>query len=195
MGNDILYLTTLWRFQMHKKQGYRAYAKHMAIISMCTAIIIISAWLTIPFTVSFTLQTLSIFVICSVFELKISFASVALYILLGFCGLPVFSGFSSGLAALMGPTGGFILSFLLIPPIIRAFNASTKRKLALSMSVSLLMCYIIGTLWFVAVYGSFTVPNILSALSVCVLPLILPDIAKIIAAVFLSARLKTIIKL
>ncbi len=195
MGNDILYLTKLWRYQMRKNISYRTYVKQMAIVSMCAAIIVISAWIAIPFTVSFTLQTLAIFVISALFELRISLLSVTLYTALGLCGLPVFSGFSSGPSAIIGPTGGFIIGFLFIPPIIRAFHAKSKRMLALSMVISLLICYTVGTVWFIALYGSFSLPDILNALTVCVLPFILPDIAKIALAVLLSSRLKTIIKI
>ncbi len=38
--------------------------------------------------------------------------AVVVYLLLGLVGLPVFAGFSSGAAALLGPTGGFLLGFL-----------------------------------------------------------------------------------
>ena len=166
----------------------------MITVSMCTAIIAISAWLTIPFTVSFTLQTLAIFVISAVFKLRISISSVALYILLGACGLPIFSGFGAGLSALLGPTGGYILGFVFIPIIMSLIPHNKKIMLALSMTISLLACYTLGTVWYLLAYGSFAVADIVGALSICVLPFILPDAIKIALAVILATRLKRIIK-
>ncbi|MDP3441590.1 MAG: biotin transporter BioY, partial [Ignavibacteria bacterium] len=45
--------------------------------------------------------------------ISISFPTVALYLLLGALGLPVFSNGSSGLTVLFGPTGGYLFGFLL----------------------------------------------------------------------------------
>lgn len=58
-----------------------------------------------------TLQTL--FVLLSGFVLgsKAGMISMVLYLILGAFGLPVFSGFQSGLGVLLGPSGGFIVAF------------------------------------------------------------------------------------
>jgi biotin transporter BioY len=41
-----------------------------------------------------------------------AFISQASYIIIGLCGLPVFSGFKNGMVALPGPTGGYIIGFM-----------------------------------------------------------------------------------
>ena len=41
-------------------------------------------------------------------------AACIVYMLLGIVGLPVFSGFSGGLAKLAGPTGGYLIGFLFL---------------------------------------------------------------------------------
>ena len=166
----------------------------MVTASMCAAVIVLSAYLAVPFTVNFTLQTLAIFVICEAFGLKTSLSATVIYILLGLCGLPVFSGFSGGIGALIGPTGGFILGFLFIPLIMSAFRRNGKLLSALSMSVALIACYACGTLWYVVLYSDFTASGILGAITVCVLPFIIPDILKIFIAVILASRLKAILK-
>ena len=180
---------------MLKKQGLRAYIKESVAVSMCTAMIVISSWLSIPFAVSFTLQTLAIFTVSALFKFRISFSSVALYILIGLCGLPVFSGFTGGPSALVGPTGGFIIGFLLIPVIIKCFGAKRKLMLAVSMLAALLLCYTVGTIWYTVMYAGITLEGCLSALAVCVLPFIIPDILKIALAVLLWSRLKNTVKL
>jgi biotin transport system substrate-specific component len=161
---------------------------------MCAAVIVLSSWLAVPFTVSFTLQTLAIFVISEVFSLRISITAVLIYVLLGLCGLPVFSGFSGGIAALLGPTGGFIIGFLVIPLIMFLFPKKGKILSGASMISALLVCYTLGTVWYLALYSGFTAQGILSAITVCVFPFILPDLAKITIAVILSSRIKSIIK-
>ena len=42
-------------------------------------------------------------------------SAVGLYLLAGFAGLPVFSGGTSGLGHILGPTGGYLLGFLFTP--------------------------------------------------------------------------------
>lgn len=44
--------------------------------------------------------------------------AVLLYLGLGATGLPVFAGGASGLDALRGPTGGYLVSFLAAPPVV-----------------------------------------------------------------------------
>ena len=166
--------------------------KDLATISMCVAMIVVCSWLTIPFTVNFTLQTLAIFIVSALLSFKKSMATVCVYILIGVLGVPVFSGFGAGPAALFGATGGFIVGFLFIPLSMKIFrNRDKKSKIrtAFAMSAGLVACYISGTVWYCTVYGSLSVMGVLSAVSVCVLPFILPDAFKIFLAVIISSRI------
>lgn len=174
---------------MNEKGRYTKYARDIATVPMCASLIIISSWISIPLPVSFTLQTLAIFTVCLLFDLKISFTSVFLYVLIGVVGLPVFSGFGAGISSIIGPTGGFILSFLLFPFLIGLIK---KRSYVLAMSVCTLVCYIIGTLWFYFVYGADGNASFISILSICVLPFIVTDIFKIALAYFICKRLSKI---
>ncbi len=175
----------------------RAYVKDMATIAMCTSVIIISSWIAIPFAVSITMQLAAIFIISLLFGLKISLASVLLYIFIGFCGLPVFSGFNSGLSAILGPTGGFIIGFIFIPVIINAFKlskTSAKMSTLLSMLFSLLACYALGVIWYWKIYARTTDVGFIGAFSVCVVPFLIPDILKIFLSIFIVSKLKNHIK-
>lgn len=168
---------------------------NITLISVCTAIIIISAWLTIPFFIGITLQTFAILLTCLLFNFKISFSAVLTYIFIGTIGLPVFSGFGSGISFLIGPTGGFIISFLLFPIIFKLFRIRDKRShifRVISMCVCLLVCYICGTLWYCFGYLSGDINNIWSILSICVFPFIIPDIIKIFIADIIYSRLSKI---
>ena len=84
----------------------------LVLSAMFVAVIAICSWISIPTTVPFTLQTLGIFIAAGLLGWKYGTLSVAVYILLGLVGVPVFANFSSGVGAIMGPTGGYIIGFL-----------------------------------------------------------------------------------
>lgn len=77
------------------------------------AIIAVLAQVTIPLPlIPITGQTLAVGLIVTILGTKLGTISVLLYILLGAAGMPVFSGMSGGFAILVGPTGGYIVGFL-----------------------------------------------------------------------------------
>ncbi len=166
--------------------------KDMVIISMCVAIISVCAWISIPFVVSFSLQTFAIFVICAVFGFKICFPSVAIYIILGALGVPVFSAFGAGIGTLLGPTGGYIFGFLFIPPIMRLIlrnNTDGVFLQCVAMLLSLCACYAFGTIWYYLAFAAHSDITIWTTLCVCVFPFIIPDLIKIFLAAVISRRL------
>lgn len=66
----------------------------------------------LPFTpVPITLQTLMVLLSGAMLGSSYGALAMIIYLLLGAIGLPVFSGGSSGLGALLGPTGGYLLSY------------------------------------------------------------------------------------
>jgi biotin transport system substrate-specific component len=77
------------------------------------AVLTLSAKVQVPFyPVPMTLQTLAVLVLGAAYGWRLAGATVALYLLEGAAGLPVFAGPLTGPAYLMGPTGGFLLGFL-----------------------------------------------------------------------------------
>jgi biotin transport system substrate-specific component len=62
--------------------------------------------------VPITLQLPTVIFIGMIFGWRLGSLTVALYLLEGAIGLPVFAGFSFGLPILLGPTGGYLLGFL-----------------------------------------------------------------------------------
>ena len=125
--------------------------------------------------------------------------SVLIYILLGAVGIPVFAGFSGGFGTLLGSTGGYIIGFLFSALLMWGMEALLGKKtwvLGLSMVLGLIVCYAIGTVWFMAVYTKNSGPIGLAAvLSWCVIPFIIPDLIKIALALVLSKRFSVILKL
>lgn len=178
----------------------KASVSNMTYVSVCTALLAVSAWLTVPFTVNFTMQTFAVFFISLTLTVRQSVTAVLLYIALGIMGAPVFSGFGSGIAVIFGPTGGYMLSFIFIPPImhgiLRLFKACRHKKAVLwaSMLVAIFFCYCFGTVWYAVVCGLKASTDILSILGICVLPFIVPDILKMGLALFVASRLSPYIK-
>ena len=170
--------------------------KQIIYIALMTVVIVLCSWINVPtaIMVPFTMQTFGIFCALLLLGGKCGTMSVLLYILLGAVGLPVFSGFNSGIGALLGPTGGYILGFLLCAIIYRIFERRIKDLPLLV--IGNLVCYLFGTLWFVYVYSSGGKSiSFGAALMLCVVPYIVPDAIKLLLAVVVSRRVKKLIKL
>lgn len=165
----------------------------MALIAMFAAIISVCSWISIPLTVPITLQTFAVFVTAGLLGFKRGTISVLLYMLLGAVGLPVFSNFNSGIGALLGATGGYIIGFMFTALAVGFAADKWGRKLwvlALSMVIGLLLCYAFGTAWFINVYARKSGEiGLMSALGMCVFPFLIPDAIKITVAILLVNRL------
>lgn len=167
---------------------------NLAKISMMTVIIILCSWITIPLPVPVTLQTYALYTVLLLLGGKMGTFSLLLYILLGAAGLPVFASFSAGFGHLLSPTGGYIWGFLLCALLYLATEKFTKKHRTFKVLVlfaGTLLCYGAGTLWFV--YSTGNCSSVWAALTVCVLPYVIPDILKLITALFVAKKLKPII--
>ncbi|MCD7819354.1 MAG: biotin transporter BioY [Lachnospiraceae bacterium] len=166
----------------------------MVYIAIFAALMAVCSWISIPTTVPFTLQTFGVFMAVGVLGGKRGTLAVLVYILLGAVGLPVFAGFSGGIGALLGSSGGYIIGFLF-----SALSMWLMEKLfgkgavvqITSMLIGLIVCYAFGTVWFMAVYTSQTgAVGWMTVLGWCVFPFIIPDLLKVVLAYALSNRLR-----
>lgn len=162
-------------------------------VGLFAALIAVCAWISIPMTVSFTLQTCAVCLTAGLLGRKRGTLTVIIYILLGMVGLPVFTGFKSGIAAVTGPTGGYIVGFIFTALIVGLAADRLGKKLwvnVIFMAVGILVCYLFGTVWFMIAYKV----TFVSALSTCVVPFLIPDAVKIAVAAVLVNRLKKFVK-
>lgn len=107
--------------------------------------------------------------------------SYLLYLLIGIAGVPVFSGYSSGIAKLAGPTGGYLAGFIFMAFLSGLVIEWGKYKPVYSiigMTAATAVAYLFGTVWFVY-QASCTFAY---ALTVCVIPFLLGDFFKIVLA-------------
>ena len=114
--------------------------------------------------------------------------SACAYLLLGFAGLPVFAGFAAGPGVLFGMTGGYLLAYPLMAWLLSMVCEKTRSRGVRMAGVALanLCCYLLGTAWFMAATGM----GLWASLSACVIPFILPDLAKGWCALWLAERLR-----
>jgi biotin transport system substrate-specific component len=159
----------------------------LLLIALFVSLISVCAWISIPFTIPFTLQTLAIFLACLFLKAKKALVAVAIYLLIGFCGVPVFSGFSGGLAMLFSAQGGYLLGFLAIPLVLMIFEKNPKIHL-LALFFGTLVCYFIGTLWCAVIFGGEK--SFFNLLGICILPFIIPDTIKLFIAHFIFKRIE-----
>ena len=166
----------------------------------------VTAWVTVPIgPVPLSLSPLAIFFTLFALKPRDAFIAICGYVALGAIGLPVFTGFRGGIGALFGPTGGFIMGFVVGACIVlplshllskRAAFASDQRATFLGGQVkrgfllrSLLVgvCfaaiyYVFGWLWLMWV-GQLTA---VAAFVAAVAPFVVPDLLKMLLAVFLA---------
>ena len=162
----------------------------LAHIALGAALITVCAWITLPFTVPFTMQIFAVFLSLILLGGRNGTIAVCVYLLLGAIGIPVFSGGKGGFSVLIGPTGGYLFGMLLIGAVYwigtKTFGKKVWVEVAL-LVVGLLLCYMFGTVWFSALNAE---KGCFASLLVCVVPFLLPDAAKLALAVILGRRLR-----
>ena len=161
----------------------------MAVTALMAAVMCVLGPLTVP--IGAVPISLANFVICLTAWLlgpKFGTLSVAVYLCIGLIGVPVFSGYGAGLAKIAGPTGGYLVGYLLLALIGGLFIEKSNGNPVVS-GIGLVLgdaaCYVLGTAWFV-----FQMQCELGyALSVCVYPFIALDLAKIVVSCIVGALL------
>ncbi|MDR2492000.1 MAG: biotin transporter BioY [Coriobacteriales bacterium] len=167
--------------------------RSIALCGLSIALLTVGAFVTVPFgPVPFTLQTMMLLLIVLLLRPSEAVAAVGGYLALGAIGLPVFAGMRGGIAVLAGPTGGFLVGFLVAAAVVGLLRFLFERRskpsrsavvrlvqdIAASAAASAVF-YACGTLWFSFVTGN----SIAVALAACVIPFLLPDAIKAIAAI------------
>ena len=168
--------------------------RDLVMTAFMSVIIAVCSWISIPIgTVPFTLQTFAVFLSMLVLGGKKGTFAVLVYIMLGAVGIPVFAEFTNGIGVILGTTGGYILGFIIIGLIYMLAEKLSDGNLIIcifSLVIGLLLCYAFGTAWFIKVYSKTEEIDIVTALKWCVIPFIIPDIAKLGFAVLISGRIK-----
>lgn len=170
--------------------------RQMTLVSLFAALTAVGAFISIPlYPVPITLQNLFTLLAGMTLGSVLGGSSQIIYVLLGIIGLPVFAGFKAGIGVLFGPTGGFLFGFIISSYIIGKIIELKKEKdifyYFLAGGLGIVIIYIIG----IGQLSLVTGMGIKQTLMVGVFPFLPGDILKIIAASFISSKLKLVIPL
>lgn len=125
----------------------KGYVRNMALTALFAAVITVCSQIAIPMPngMPITLQMFGVALCGYILPVKISLASVVVWIALGITGVPVFSNLTAGLGKIVGATGGYIIGF--IPFVALCGVKTTKSPVRIIVSISgLLICHCFGVI-------------------------------------------------
>ena len=132
--------------------------------------------------VPITLQTYGILMLGSLYGLRLTLASITVYLVLGVVGLPIFQGHNGGIDYFMGVTGGYLIGFF-FASILGSFLSTRGLRSGLSIWAMLyanIVIYIPALIW-LSIFD-FSWPENGKLLSQAVYPFLIGDFVKLIFA-------------
>jgi biotin transport system substrate-specific component len=161
------------------------------LVALFSALIIVGSYLRFPLPpVPITLQTLFLLLAGFLGGSTVAVSSVAIFLLLGLIGLPVYSG-GGGIGYLLGPTGGFLIGML--PAALLAGLGGNFASKSERMRTYTLLCTLAGVLAMLCLYSFGVTWLKLSrslswgvAFKAAVLPFLIGDVIKLIVALQLG---------
>lgn len=161
--------------------------------SLLAALTAAGAYLIIPIgPVPISLQTLFIYLTGLLLGSRWGAAGVAVYLLAGACGLPVFAGGTGGIGRLLGPTGGYLFGYLAAAFVIGFITEKANRRWladVAAMIAGTLVIYAAGVGWLKIVTGM----TFSKAVTVGMLPFLIGDSLKILAAVPIAGAVRPLL--
>ena len=168
----------------------------MILISLFAALTAAGAFVSIPIgLVPISLQNLFTLLSGMVLGSKLGTLSQLIYILLGVVGLPVFSEFRGGLGVLLGPTGGFLIGFVISTYVVGKLIEKIEDGRIWSYFVIGLLGIIIIYTCGVAQLVIITEIGLKEAVLLGIIPFLPGDFLKLITASFLAIRIKSVVSL
>lgn len=160
-------------------------------MALLVALLSVSAYIAFPIPitlVSVTAQTLVLNLTALLLDRRKAAITVAVWILLGAVGVPVYSGGRGGLSQLFGPTGGFIFAFLVaayLIALLKGDHFSLPRYLLVTICVGIPIIDLAGAAWYM-VYADIGWG---AAFLTTALPFLPGDLIKCVAAVLVAKPL------
>ncbi len=163
--------------------------KALARAALFCAVTAILAQIAIPMPagVPVTLQTFAVALCGYCLGASLGTMSITGYLLLGLCGVPVFSALRGGIGVMFGVTGGFLLGFLPFALIcgLALRLSSTPARIAVGL-LGLAVCHLFGVLQYCALSGT----PLAAGFALVSLPYLLKDALSVGAAYLFSVALR-----
>lgn len=160
--------------------------RRMVLIALFAALIAVFTQIIIPLPsgIPITLQTFMIALCGYYLGWKQGLIAVAVYLLLGLCGAPVFTAFGAGPAKVAGVTGGYLWGFL---PMVMLCGLRVKQRwLAFLLGVlGMVACHLCGTVQFAFVSGNGPLTAFLTASA----PYLIKDSLSVFLAMLIAQKL------
>ena len=172
--------------------------RQLTLCAVMAAVMCVIAPISVPIgPISVTGGTLTIYLTAYLLGPWRGLAATAVYLLAGFAGLPVFSGYLGGAGRLLGPTGGYLVGYLPMMLLaglaaeyaFRRFGghiALTAALQFLGMALATAVLYTFGTTWYCVQAGV----GLRQALAACVFPFIPFDLMKMILALLVGTPVR-----
>ncbi|KRN30809.1 biotin transporter BioY [Weissella halotolerans] len=166
----------------------------LTLAALFTALISVLAPLSIPLgPVPLTMQTLIIPLVASITTRRIALLATSGYLLIGVAGIPVFAGWSAGLAAILGPTGGYLLAMLIFPVMIGTGLTWSRHwsMMVITNLVAAALQLTLGSLWLIWQTGMPIQQGLMTGLVAFLIPMGI----KVTLVVVLAKSLKQVLPL
>lgn len=140
----------------------------------------------LPGLVPINLATLSVFLCGALLGPKWGAISQLVYLCLGLIGIPVFSGFRAGPGVITGPTGGYLIGYVLAAWAIGLILTKKPARwmLPVSMLIGMVIYDTLGTAWYMFSTNTSMIPSLIA----CVFPFLPGDAVKVAVATFVCSR-------
>jgi biotin transport system substrate-specific component len=115
--------------------------------------------------------------------------TILIYLLIGIAGVPVFVGGTSGIAKIIGPTGGFNVGFLfaaIAMSAVRGHSRNFKKLVTIGICVGMPIIYIGGC---ISMYAVNRV-GVWATLVTAVIPFLFGDVVKVVIAATMASKLE-----
>lgn len=165
--------------------------KMMIVAALFAAIIAVAAQIMINVPpVPFTLMTIAVMLTATILGAKYGTLAVAVYVLMGIIGIPVFHGMKSGLGIILGPTGGYLVAIIPAALFVGWYLDTFKYAKVQAIIANIIAVFIIlvlGSIWLkVAAELSWD-----AAFKGGMLPFVLPDLVKAVVAALIGIIIRT----
>lgn len=130
----------------------------IVLVAAGAALTALLAQIAVPlYPVPITGQTLAVLLVGATLGAARGALSLALYAVLGIVGLPVFSDYGSGVHVILGPTGGYIVGFIVSAGLVgwlseRAWERQILKALA-TFAAGTLVVFAVGLPWLAVALG------------------------------------------